>query len=351
MPLADRALVVGINRYPGISILQGAENDAQDFYEWVIDKDGGGVDTANARLITSSGNNLISNARPVKEEVEQFFIEIDAIAVDNNNQNLGLKAGRRLWLFFSGHGFAPSLDQSAVLMANATSRIRLNIAAKMWADRLCEGGWFDEVLLFQDACRQAITNADLQPPFLLKQTGGQQRRFYAFSAKNRKLSKEIPVVGGKVRGVFAFTLMEGLRGGAVDANTGSVTTAQLKAYLQDNMQRLLSAADLQNDDIAKEPEVFDPDPFVIVPAKDGRAAVAFPVKLIVANPPAHIEDAGFEIVKQQEPATNGAWGGNWEFCLPRGMYKAVAQGGGQALFEVTGAILPDGSQAVTSVNL
>ena len=73
MALADRALVVGINRYPGISSLSGAENDAQDFYKWVIDPAGGAVKKADALLILSSdfppppGPDF---AQPAKEQIE-----------------------------------------------------------------------------------------------------------------------------------------------------------------------------------------------------------------------------------------------------------------------------------------
>jgi len=41
-------------------------------------------------------------------------------------------------------------------MANATLKRAHNISAMLWANRLYEGGWFDEVVLFQDACRNRI---------------------------------------------------------------------------------------------------------------------------------------------------------------------------------------------------
>src|SRR5712671_335210 len=205
MALADRALVVGINRYPGISLLTGAENDAQDFYDWVTDPAGAGVNKVNALLILSSnfpsppGADL---AKPAKEQIETFFTDIDNCADANNadGSGAGLRAGKRLWLFFSGHGFAPSLDRSGMLMANATLKRAHNISAMLWANRLYEGGWFDEVVLCQDACRNRIGDAELAPPFLtprLAPSGQDRKRFYAFSAKDRKLSKELPFPDGK----------------------------------------------------------------------------------------------------------------------------------------------------------
>ena len=94
--------------------------------------------------------------RPILAHMDDFFIKIDEITAKNNEEGNGLRAGRRLWMFFSGHGFAQSLKSSGVLMANATFKRVFNFSAVLWADRLHEGGWFDEVLLFQDACRNRV---------------------------------------------------------------------------------------------------------------------------------------------------------------------------------------------------
>ena len=272
-------------------MLSGAENDAREFHQWVTDPSGGGVEPIRALLILSSGFSPplgTDDAQPAKELVEQFFTDVDNTAEGNNAAGVGLKAGKRLWLFFSGHGFAPSLDRSGVLMANATLTRTHNVAAMLWADRLYEGGWFDEIILFQDACRSRISDVELSPPFLRKRqapNGQTRRRFYAFSAKDKRLSKELPFPppNGNIRGAFTLTLLQGLRV-ARDPTTGAVTTAQLKRYLQDNMRNLLPPADLQNDDIAKMPEVFDPDPFDIVPAPQAPAVAVFPVQIRVSRP-------------------------------------------------------------------
>src|SRR5262249_39475899 len=171
MPLADRALVVGINRYPGISQLQGPENDAQAFFDWVTSPAGGGVDRSQALLILSRDFQAapsVADERPAKEQIERFFTDVDNAADANSAAGLGLKAGNRVWLFFPGQGFAPALDTSGVLMANATLKQIHNVGAMLWANRLYEGGWFDDVFLFQDACRNRVPNGDLTPPFLAK---------------------------------------------------------------------------------------------------------------------------------------------------------------------------------------
>jgi uncharacterized caspase-like protein len=340
MPLADRALVVGINRYPKIGQLSGAQNDADAFYEWVTDPAGGSVAKANALRLRSADFAAPpdpDNEQPDKVLVEKFFTGIDNSANANNLEGLGLKAGNRLWLFFSGHGFAPSLDRSGVLMANATSDRVHNVAAMLWANRLYDGGWFDDVLLFQDACRSRIGDAELTPPFIKARQAPiaqVRRRFYAFSAKNRQLSKELPL-DGAVHGVFTYTLLQGLRGQARDPQTGAVTTAQLKGYLQANMRKLLPQADLDDDEIAKMPEVYDPDPFDIVPAPAVPAVPDFPVRIIgAAGPGARVVDATLRDVVVANPAPDP-----WSVRLQRGFFKVICGDGRQTLFEVTGATM------------
>ena len=367
MPLADRALVVGINVYPGIGPLSGAENDANDFYDWVVDPKGGNVAKENAKKILSTDfpkPGGVADARPAEEEFRAFFSGINSASRQNNTDGIGLKAGNRLWLFFSGHGFAPSLDRSGVLMANATLDEVHNVAAMLWANRLHEGGWFDDVLLFQDACRSRVADGDLTPPFLRPRqapNGQLRRRFYAFSAKNKKLSKELPFPAG-ARGVFTLTLLQGLRGQARDPKTGAVTTSQLKAYLQDNMKTYLSKADLEDDDIAKEPEVYDPDPFDIVPAPPaaagapgGAPAVApaavpdFPVRISISQPNrrARIENGSFVTVDSADPAPQ-----DWPVRrLPRGIYKLIVDGIGESLFQVAGMLNPDGTEREEHVRI
>jgi len=351
MPLADRALVVGINRYPGLTTLSGPENDAQDFYDWVTDPAGDRVEKQNAVKILSSDYQAPDNpdgALPDETKIFPFFKTIDKCAQDNNATGVGMKAGKRLWLFFSGHGFAPSLDQSGVLMANATYRWLSNIPTWSWADLLHEGGWFDEVILFQDACRSRIRGGYLSAPNLPRQQaplGQRRKRFYAFSAKDRQISKELPF-NGTTRGVFSDTLLSGLRGHARDGN-GAITPDSLKEYLRDNMRSNLTPADLADDDIAKEPEVYNPDLFDIVPA-DPTAISLFPVRITLPSPglAARVLDSQLREVKAANPAPQ-----IWSMQLPRNFYKLFVPGVPAKLFEVTGAVMSDGSLGLTDVSL
>jgi uncharacterized caspase-like protein len=338
MALADHALVVGISRYPGIENLSGPETDATEFFAWVTSKDGGGVDAANAKLILSSdflpAAADAKDERPAQAQIHDFFTDVDILADANNQQRLGQRAGRRLWMFFSGHGFAPSIDTSGLLTANSTLKRTYSIGAARWADRLFVGGWFDEVLLFQDACRSRIPAADLDGVFLeLRETSQvrERRRFYAFSAKDQKLSKEIPFPDGKVRGVFTATLLEGLRGAARDNATGAITARSLKTYLQDTMRSHLPDADRKNPEIANEPDVRDFDVFDIVPPPSSFLNLSPPtddlkkftvdITLPSAGLAVTLQDGNLKTIKTATPAGNV-----WSIELQRGLYRVVATG-------------------------
>ncbi len=354
MALKDRALVVGINRYPGLDKpLKGAEPDADDFFKWVTTA--GGVKKKNVTRIVSSDYAPATDPwdeQPAREVIARFFYEVDRASEANNAAGLGLRAGKRLYMFFSGHGFAPALDQSGVLMANASANAPMNFAAKLWADRMYQGGWFDEVLLFQDACREPMKLAELEPPFLNKRTMpnmAKRRRFVALSAKNNLLSLEKPH-NAHVRGVFSLTLMDGLRGGARDPATGEITAGQLKRYLQDNMKKLLTPAEQADTTIANEPDVSDPDRFVIVGPPPGWSqtdADNFPVSVnLNGQTDARILGADLAEVAKDRNAPDP-----WLLELPRGLYRAVAGPRMSDVFKVTGALRADGSKEPINVVL
>ncbi|MFD1611157.1 hypothetical protein ACFSCW_05005 [Sphingomonas tabacisoli] len=354
MPLADRALIVGIDRYSALGALSGAERDAAAFYDWVTTA--GGVQPANATKIVSSNFKKAPkskpwNERPAQQAIDDFFHAVQAASDANNAAGEGPQVGKRLYMFFSGHGFAPALDRSGVLMANASPAAPINVAAMLWANRMYEGGWFDEVLLFQDACRQPMRQADLSPPFLvsLGLSGlEKRRRFIALSAKNDQLSLEKKINGADVRGVFSVTLLDALKGGARDPLTGEITAAQLKSYLQSNMKTLLTSQELADPEIASQPEVFDPDPFVIVgPPPGWAAAVAeeFPVSIgLKGSRDARILDHDLKdrIVQAGAPDP-------WPVTLPRGLFRVLAPPYSSEVFEVTGALRPNGVKEVTNV--
>jgi hypothetical protein len=362
MALPDFALSVGIDVYPGLTPLHGAERDAKAFHAWALSS---GVAPAHAKLIVSSDFPAPANpsqALPGSQEIWNFFELLRTEAVNNNNANLGFMAGRRLYMFFSGHGFSPSIDESAVLMANAERDTPHNLSPKVWADRFYDNGLFQEVMLFQDACREPADDVDIPPPYFKKSLmpGGQQRRrFYAMAAKSPLLALEKDVGGGEVRGIFSATLMEGLRGAARDSKTGDITADTLRQYLRDNMAGRLTPTELADEDLAQWPDVYGSEPIVIVPSAafagggGGGAAPAaagpqlFPVQIALPGAKAaEVLDSGRQKVRSTGPGS-----AVWSTDLPIGFFEVVVDGiKATRLFKVTGSVAADGTPEVVHVD-
>src|SRR4051812_45272787 len=104
----NHAVIVGLTRYPGITDLSGAENDARWFQQWLLDHKL--VDASNIALIISSDfapqpnatsdEKATRNARPGTGAVDSAFERIIGLGGDSG------VVGDRLYLFFSGHGVA-----------------------------------------------------------------------------------------------------------------------------------------------------------------------------------------------------------------------------------------------------
>jgi hypothetical protein len=331
--MVDRAIVVGIQGYPELPPpLHGPENDAREFFDWLTTTGGLNPDplAGQAKLILSSDPDFqppsatAVDARPTTEAILREFDRLEEIA----KQSPDGRAGRRLYLYLSGHGFGQDLNNASLLMANATqSRTRYHIPGRAWADHFYLRGLFDEVVLFMDCCRERYATAVLNGPgSALTQVPPQNgRRFYGFSAKHGRLSVEL-MIDGRKRGVFTATLLDALGGGAAEEN-GDITGESLQAYLYQNMREYLTPAELADADIATEPDLFcDPPPasqFVIARVPPKVYAVQIP--LPPGSPGDRLElrsDNKFALVAQ------GIAGGSevWELEVPRGTYLLVASG-------------------------
>ena len=113
--MADNyAIVVGLNHYPGITPLFGPENDATWFHKWLLDHSL----VQHSELIISSHFERREDpidAQPDTMAVDRAFERLLRIGIEKG------KAGKRLYLFFSGHGFGPTINDSALLMANCNA--------------------------------------------------------------------------------------------------------------------------------------------------------------------------------------------------------------------------------------
>lgn len=158
----DHAILVGIQHYrPGIRSLRGSINDCRLFSEWLIDPDGGGLDPANIRFYGSVDP---TDGCPFGNQIADLIFELQNRRLD------GLPPGRRLYLFFSGHGVAPPnfSDDCGLVMANAMPGVMRAFLGGKIATELRRSGWFEEVVLIMDCCREVAGNVIDEsglPPF------------------------------------------------------------------------------------------------------------------------------------------------------------------------------------------
>ncbi len=266
--MEDWAIVVGITAYPSLGELKGPERDAQDFYKWVTTMEGGGIDpdSPRAKLIISSkcappppyGSH--TEALPQMEAINEALAEMRKVALENLNLGHGRQAGRRLYLYFAGHGFSPG-DDVALLTANSAAGVYANhVPGTAWAEWFWKSGYFEEILLFMDCCRDFIPGVPANPIILGPPTPGGAKipkRLYGFATDWNKLAWERPMEDGEIHGVFSRTLITGLKGAACDRFTGEITTSSLRAYLKDAMPYFFHEQDRNNPTIRTDPKLPD----------------------------------------------------------------------------------------------
>ncbi len=243
-PAHHYAIVAGIDRYPALSDLRGACNDATAFHDWLVDSNGGRVPAANVRLHLGREASDARSARPKQWEIDADLDEIvDLARVDHS-------AGHptRLYIYFAGHGIAAGTGTAAWLMADAKHNLFNNMAVepyRAWLDRCRD---FDEVVILSDCCRSIMVDVQegRQPHTCDGPGPREQRLFLAHAADIGERAFETWVGDEEAaRGHFTRALLEGLGGAATDAD-GDIRASRLAAHLRARVRELSSGAQRAN---------------------------------------------------------------------------------------------------------
>jgi hypothetical protein len=237
------AAIVGINRYPGISDLEGPVNDANDFHNWLTTS--GGVPENNVKdLLTPQDTPAaadVSDARPIKVQVDDVLEELHSkVASDTADDLLQRWHQSRLYVFLAGHGIMPRGGDSALLLANARNKRYENFEVSKYVEWYRKhGGMFKEVVFFADCCRNWCGQVEpCNVPFDLSLTGPPATVFslagYACAPGDPAYEeKEATVPPKERRGYFTKALLRGLGGAAsVDPTVGAITAATLGSYVK-----------------------------------------------------------------------------------------------------------------------
>jgi hypothetical protein len=326
----DHALIVGISRYVGLpaadgkkpSVLEGPVSDAKAIFAWLVDPSGGGLNETNIEIIHSDQFPPADDpaiAAPAYNAVREGLSRL--ITKTKNNR------ARRLYIYMSGHGFAPQADRGALLTAECDDPSLPNIYASEWLDRLRGLACFEEFVLWMDCCFENTDSIPFEAPPVRKPplAGPSGLRFIGLAAQTgmRALECAIEEDGNRVHGVFTWTLLSGLRGGASrDPATGQITGEGLRDYLLAAMKTFIPAARLAARDVSATPYAFaDAGLLFGAPKVAPKFSVVFNVRAPDAQP--IVVRTG---TPPREVCTAFVAGGAANVALEPGVYVAEANG-------------------------
>jgi hypothetical protein len=298
---------VGIDGYSKFEQLHGAERDARAFETWLLHRNGGNVPQKNVTTILSSNYPAPSRparARPMGDDVRA---ELETL-VDDYLEDPKTRR-RRLYLYLAGHGFGPTIDESALLMANASRQMLHHLPGVRCGNYFREYPVFSEVVLLMDCCRDHHDRqplVDLGLP-LLKARRSEAPYFFAFATKWTLRTREGVDESGEVRGHFTRALIEGL-------DQPGATSESVVKYVASRLPEL-----------APRREYYEPEFRCGKTISFGRRSrpngePPGVVNVIFANPDASIRlrivDSEKRIVAEADMDSSP-----WSVPLPRGLYE------------------------------
>lgn len=244
----DHALLVGINHYEhGIGSLQGALNDCMLFGEWLASPTGGGLDPAN---IVMFGSVQPSDRMPTQAQVEDILFGF----IDRFLRS-GMPVGRRLYLYFSGHGVAsprPEDEDCGLVMANSRAYAIQAMPGAATAHRVRANTLFTETVLVMDCCRDVREASSFQSilPQLADPAAPRGPWLHVFAADwgsatgERLLPNPLdPSRPDLPHGVLTHALLKALQT-AADAS-GDITSESLAPVVRRAVEELLPAGSPQ----------------------------------------------------------------------------------------------------------
>jgi hypothetical protein len=287
----DYAIVVGIDHYRQIApMLRSAEKDARDFAAWLAKPDGGGVPAANMCILLGENfrdQNLTTP--PVLHQPNK--LNVDARLQELRVDQQGFVAGRRLYVFFSGHGIGVQADDVAMLMANASpiSLRTCHIGLRGYRNWLHNAASFSELVFFLDCCRTRGTLTDTAGPVwdpILNAPAFRNVKFVtvlstldgdeAFDVQANDAAAQAALLDR--HGLLSRALREGLTEGRARDAAGAITSLSLAAWVKERVAKLAELAGVEQ----KAEALLPSEPMILVPAP--AATVAAPPAAAASAP-------------------------------------------------------------------
>ena len=343
MSKRDHAIIVGIRRYPrfGRTIfdgddLQGPDNDAMAVYSWLADPKKGAVPKKQIHYVRSAdfADPFAdpAQAQPGVQDVLRAFGALEIIAQKNLQDGKGLQVGRRLYVYVAGHGFSPGSKQGAVFTADATRELTMNVDVTSWVEGLYDRKYFEEFVLWMDSCMSFQLNVvpGIAPYAKKLATGSLPKLVTIFAARKPQETLEKKMPDERVHGVFTWTLLQGLNGGAKVDEANQITTSRLKNYMIEGMRTLLSDEEKADDLVSQEPDFGTTDEIAFATIAPRRFKVVLKFSAPAAAKPVVVLGDGLKKIRSAKIA-----GPSLTLKLTAGMYAAVSDGQ-STTFQVVG---------------
>jgi uncharacterized caspase-like protein len=324
---ADYALVIGIRRYADaadpsgwIGDLNGPDNDAAAVADWLRHPDGGDLPDENIRVVRSADfpdpftdNNSVGPQQRAIEEALNDLADLPPTVHE------GQYAGRRVYIYVSGHGFGRTDDEAAIVTADAKRTRPLNVLVTSWVSCLKDAARFQEYVLWVDACATRRPLSFLKPcdrEQEVSANAGSVRQFRAFAAGYNQLAVEAQL-DGEWHGVFTYALIKALEGAASRDASGAITSDGVRDYLRNNMASFMTDQQRADGRVAREPSFAKTDPIIFAfPAQPSRFGVTLRFPDTAIGQRATVStDASSPLVRETTLAS-----ADWKLELPAGAY-------------------------------
>ena len=246
----DWAIVVGISRYKSLPSLQSPANDARAFADWLMSPSGGHVPPENITLVVSTDMPDTAlddglSVEPTESTIVRAFEKLMVAATQNQSRTS--RVGRRLYIYFSGHGMnaAPSAPP-ALLPANWRHDILMRgVSPVEYVEWFRRSHAFSEIVMFLDCGVTDKSRRLFQTPYLsLPARDEQPEQVSVFAAWPAHSMERVFGDPPTVHGIFTYVLLEALTGGASNAS-GQITSVDVERYVRYRLPALQAARSVQ----------------------------------------------------------------------------------------------------------
>ncbi|KUL29436.1 caspase family protein [Actinoplanes awajinensis] len=253
------ALIVGINRYPGLNNrdITSPSSNAAAFQEWLCQESGGGLPPGNVHTVQVStpadDSGDPARALPNQAAIDTGLELLQQRAEKATRGNETRWATTRLYLFWTGHGILPSHPGTgdrplAALLTADTREITPGAHVDMggYLGYLTQRAAFREVVAFADCCRKLLDVAPRGPS--LRPPAGPRRTVvtlagYAADADDPAFARIYDTDEHQARGVFTAALLDvlsdwaGIRAAAPGVNAVNLFNDQMPRRMADQLHQ------------------------------------------------------------------------------------------------------------------